>query len=299
VIRHAAAMVSWKTFRPGGGTGGAAVYDYGSNQRRLLERVADGGTLWLVTSTRRGRQPRHYHLAYKLVDCVVIDRAASLFSGRYGYVVRARDWDASRHFGFNDATSTLQRLRFTSGKPMAEVTNPGLRLLSIPELSTEDVELLERLQHRIEHGRNVFMSYAHKDARIASLIERELANRDVSVSRDISILQPGQRWEDALRKEVAGTDCFVVLVSPNSAAATSWVRREVAWALAEYTAGGLVTTIVPVVLAGGGWQDFPELHGFQAWNYPDRTTHTGAFDRLAEGIAVTTQRSKKRRAPNA
>jgi hypothetical protein len=145
-------MVAWKTFRPGG-TGGVAVYDYGSNQRRLLERVGDGGTLWLVTSTRRKRQPRRYHLAYKLVDCTAIEPRASLFSGRYDYVVRARDWQASRHFGFNDATSTLRRLRFTSGKPMAEVGNAGLRLLSIPELASGDVTLLERLQHRIEQGR--------------------------------------------------------------------------------------------------------------------------------------------------
>jgi TIR domain len=299
VIRHAAAMVSWKTFRPGGGRGGEAVYDYGSKQRRLLGRVADGGTLWLVTSTRRGRQPRHYHLAYKLVDCVKIYPHDSKFSGQYDYVVRAQDWRASRHFGVNDATSTLQRLQFTSGKPMAEVTNPGLRLLSIPALSTEDVELLERLQHKIEHGRNVFISYAHEDAAIASLIERELANRDVSVSRDVSILHPGQRWEDALRQEVAGTDCFVVLVSPNSAAARSFVRREVAWALAEYAAGGLVTTILPVLLAGGDWEALPELHRFHAWNYPARTTRTAAFDRLAEGIAATTQRSKRQQAPNA
>jgi hypothetical protein len=289
-------MVSWKTYRPGGGTEGP-VRGYGSDQRRLLERVADGGTLWLVTSTRRGQQPRHYHLAYKLVDCDTIDPAAS-FSGRYRYVVRGRDWRESRHFGFNDATSTLQRLRFTSGKPMAEVTNLGLRLLSIPELSTEDVELLKRLQHKIEDGRNVFVSYSHKDDAIASLIERELADRDVSVSRDTSMLYPGQRWQDALCQEVEGTDCFVVLVSPNSAKA-SWVRREVAWALAEHAAGGLVTTIVPIVLPGGDREAFPELHDFQAWDYPDRATRTAAFDRLAEGIAARTQRSKRRRAPNA
>ena len=298
MVRHAAAMVSWKTFRHGA-NGGAAAYDYGSKQRRLLERVADGGTLWLITSTRRGRQPRQYHLAYKLVDCDTIDPAASPFSRQYRYVVRARDVRASRHFGFNDATSTLQRLRFTSGRPMAEVTNPGLRLLSIPELSTEDVELLERLQHKIEHGRNAFISYAHKDEAIASLMERELADRDVSVSRDTSMLHPGQPWEDALRQEVAATDCFVVLVSPNSAAPTSFVRREVAWALAECTAGGLVTTIVPVVLAGGGWEDFPELHRLHKWDYPTGTTRTAAFDRLAKAIAKTPQRSKRRRAPNA
>jgi hypothetical protein len=155
----------------------------------------------------------------------------------------ARDRRASRHFGFNEATSTLQRLQFTSGKPMAETTNLGLRLLSIPGLSTEDVELLERLQHKVEHGRNAFMSYSHRDDAIASLIESELAHRDISVSRDTLIL-PGQLWEDALRKEVATTDSFVVLVSPNSAAATSYVHREVTWAVREYTAGGLVSSIV-------------------------------------------------------
>lgn len=120
----------------------------------------------------------------------------------------ARDRRASRHFGFNEATSTLQRLQFTSGKPMAETANLGLRLLSIPGLSTEDVELLERLQHKVEHGRNAFMSYSHRDDAIASLIESELAHRDISVSRDTLIL-PGQLWEDALRKEVATTDSFV------------------------------------------------------------------------------------------
>jgi hypothetical protein len=30
--------------------------------------VGDGGTLWLVTSRRKQREPRRYHLAYKLVD---------------------------------------------------------------------------------------------------------------------------------------------------------------------------------------------------------------------------------------
>jgi hypothetical protein len=295
VIQHAAAMVAWKTFRSGA-TGGAKAYDYGSNQRRLLDRVDGGGTLWLITSTRRARESRRYHLAYKLTDCAAIDPMTSLFSGRYAYVVRAGDRRVSHHFGFNDATSTLQRLRFTSGKPMAEVTNLGLRLLSIPGLTSGDVELLERLQHQIEHGRNVFLSYSHLDAAIAFTIETELGNRDVSVSRGYSILLPGQRWEEALRQEVASTDCFVVLVSPNSAAEGSFVRREVEWALAEYTSGGLVTTILPIVVPGGGWDAFPKLHPFHRWDYPMRTLRPEFFDRLADGIAAT-RHGKGRPAP--
>jgi hypothetical protein len=292
-------MVSWKTFRPSTAEaavyrGGAAVYDYGSNQARLLERVDEGGTLWLVTSTRRARQPRQYHLAYKLVSCAKVEPRKSTFSEHYDYVVRAQDWRASRHFGFNEATGTLQRLRFTSGKPMAEVSNPGLRLLSIPELTSGDVTLLERLQHQIEQGRHVFLSYSRDDATVASTIEIELGTRDVSVSRDVTFLQPGQRWEEALHEEVAGTDCFVVLVSPNSAAPGSYVRREVAWALAEQASGGLVTTILPIKLPGDGWDAFPELHPFHSWDYPTPPTRAEFFERLAEGIAATTRPHKHR-----
>src|SRR5512139_2070335 len=113
MTQHAAAMVQWNMFRPSQGTGGAAAYDYGSDQPQLIPRVAEGGTLWLITSRRKGKNPRQYHLAYKLVDCSQVDPHQSLFSGRWKYVVRARDWDHSRHFKFNDATSTLRRLCFT------------------------------------------------------------------------------------------------------------------------------------------------------------------------------------------
>jgi len=296
VARHAAAMVAWKTFRPERKVV-QRVFAYGSNQRRLLDLVGDGGTLWLVTSTRRRPEPRQYHLAYKLTDCEPVDPADSGKSGRYPYVVRSDNLDTSRHFPFNDATSTLRRLRFTSGRPMAETTNIGLRLLSIPELTSGDVELLERLQHRIYNGRNVFLSYSRQDAAAATAIETELGKRDVSVSRDITMLRPGQPWEEALRREVAGTDCFIVLVSPNSAAAGSFVRHEVEWALTEHNSKGLVKTIVPIVLASGGWEAFPELHGFHRWDNPARAARREVFDRLATGIAEETARAQGRRTP--
>jgi hypothetical protein len=180
---------------------------------------------------------------------------------------------------------------------MAETTNIGLRLLSIPELRSGDVELLERLQHRIEYGRNVFLSYSRQDDAAAAAIETELGKSDVSVSRDISMLRPGQPWEEALHREVAGTDCFIVLVSPSSAAAGSFVRREVEWALNEHDSGGLVTTILPIVLPSGGWEAFPELHRFQWWDYPARAARREVFDRLATGIAEETARARGLRSP--
>lgn len=276
-------MVRWDTFRPSGGTGGAAVYDYGSDQEHLLQRVADGGTLWLITSRRKGDGPTRYHLAYKLVNCTKVDPQQSLFSGQWKYVVRARDWAQSRHFRYNDATDTLRRLQFTSGKPMSEVANIGLRLLSIPELTAADIAMLERLQHKIENGRAVFISYSRSDSAAASTLEFELSTRDISTSRDVAFLQPGQEWEAALRQEVMGSDCFVVLVS-SAAAESRWVKREVQWALAEYEAHGLVKAILPVVLQSGGWEKFPELHRFQHWQYLPSEAKKEDFDKLANGI---------------
>ena len=283
MAKQAVAMVKWEIFRPGKGTGGAAVYDYGSDQKKLHERVAKGGTLWLITSTRKGKEPRRYHLAYKLVDCGIIRAEESIFSGEWKYVVRAQDWNGSRHYSYNDATDTLRRLKFTSGKPMSEVSNIGLRLLSIPELKPEDVTLLQRLEHKIINGRAVFVSYSRADATLAAKIEYELGKRDVSVSRDVAFLKPGQEWAEALQQEVRGTDCFIVLISPN-AANSSWVRREVNWALSEYRAGGLVKSIIPVVLPQGGWDNFSELHHFERWDFPALNPQKHMFDRLAEGI---------------
>ncbi len=192
---HAIAMVKWSTFRPSEGMGGAAVYDYGSNQSRLVEQVANGGTLWLVTSRRRAGGERVYHLAYKLVNCRSVEPFQSLFSGKWKYVVRSGNWSLSRHFGYNDATNYIRRLRLSSGSPMAEVENIGLRLRSIPKLVESDIELLERLQHKIECSRSVFISYSRLDAKCASIIEGELGRREISTSRDVAFLQPGQEWE--------------------------------------------------------------------------------------------------------
>jgi hypothetical protein len=286
---HAVAFVKWDIFRPGKGTGGVAVYDFGSNKKKLHKKVSDGGTLWLITSTRKKKEPRKYHLAYKLVNCKSILPEESIFSGSWNYVVRAQDWKESRHFGYNDATDVVSRLQFTSGKSMKEVTNRGLRLLSIPELNSEDITLLERFQNKIENGRSVFLSYSRKDSKLAEAIESELGKRELSVSRDVTLLKPGQEWAEALRKEVSGTDCFIVLISPNSAK-SKYVRDEVNWALNEYKKQGLVKSIIPAVSTNGGWEEFPELYRFERWDFPETSQMDKIFDRLANGVTSISQK---------
>ncbi len=284
-------MVEWERFRPSGGTGGTAVYDYGSHDERLLA-VADGGTLWLVTRRQGGGAVARYHLAYKLVECTQVDPHGSLFSGSYRYVVRARDWARSRHFRYNDATGTLWRLSFSPAEPAAGAANDlERRLQSVPELTSADVALLERLQHKIERGRAVFVSYSHEDSAFASTLELELGERHISVSRDVVFLEPGHEWERALQQEVSGTDCFVVLVSSN-AAGSEWVRREIGWALREYEEGGLVKAIIPIALPSGGGGEFPELVRFQHWRFPASGEDRAGFDKLAEGIVSARERER-------
>ncbi len=288
---HAMAMVKWNVFRPGAGSElFTRSYFYASRQKRLVNLVGEGGTLWLVTSRRRATAARRYHLAYKLVDCVAAAPSEEKAEQFGDYMVRARDWDRSIHFPYNDVTDTLLRLRFTSGQPLTDPGKIGLRLLSIPQLTPADIDLLERFQHKVFSERTVFLSYAHRNRRVATRLERELAARNIHLWRDETSLRAGEAWQAALARAARSSDCVLVLVSP-AAAKSEWVRREVEWATGEWAAGGLVERIVPLVLPGGGWDDLPQLHPFQRITYPGRPDKA-FFDHLATETAAVSRRRR-------
>ncbi len=287
---HAMAMVKWNVFRAGGGGEPyTRSYYYASRQKRLV-KVGDGGTLWLVTSRRKPGEERRYHLAYKLVDCVAAppwEEKAEQFGP---YMVRARDWGSSVHFPYNDATDMLLRLRFTSGQPLTDRSKIGLRLLNIPQLTADDIALMEAFQQKVLSERTVFLSYSHRNRQVAARLEDELEARNVHIYRDATSLQPGEDWESALRRAVRSADCVMVLVSP-AAVVSHWVRQEVNWAKGELEAGGLVERIVPLMLPSGGWDDFSELHPFQREDYP-RRPDAAFFDRLAAKLAGIPRRRR-------
>jgi hypothetical protein len=281
---HAMAMVKWNVFRSGGGGEPyTRSYYYASKQKRLVNLVGDGGTLWLVTSRRKPGEERRYHLAYKLVDCEAAppwEEKAEQFGP---HMVRARDYNRCVHFPYNDATDTLLRLRFTSGRPLTDRSKIGLRLLSIPQLTADDILLMEAFEQRVLSERTVFLSYSHRNRRPAARLESELEARNVHVYRDATALRAGEDWRATLRRAVRAVDCLLVLVSP-AAAASQEVHREVGWATDELAAGGLVERIIPLVLPSGGWDDFPELHRFHRVDHPQRPG-PAFFDRLADEIA--------------
>jgi hypothetical protein len=289
---HAMAMVKWNVFRPGAGSEMfTRSYFYASRQKRLVNLVGDGGTLWLVTSRSRGDGPRRYHLAYKLVDCVAAPPSEEKAEEFGPYMVRARDWDRSTHFPYNDATDVLLRLRFTSGRPLSEPSQIGQRLLSIPQLTPDDVALMEAFQQKVLSERTLFLSYARHDVEVAARLEQELEARGIHVWRDETSLRAGEAWEAALERAVRAADCIMVLVSPASAE-SEMVRRELHWATSEMALGDLVECIVPVLLPAGGWDAFVELHAFQRVDYPAQPD-AAYFDDLARKLGDIPRRPKK------
>ena len=281
-------MVRWDVFRHGQidnlkfARGGQRIYDYACRQKRLVDLVGNSGTLWLVTSRRKAEQPRRYSLAYKLVGCSPVDPEASpseLF-GRYAVRGNMR---TSEHFPHNDFTDTLRRFEFRSGKSMEHTSNMGLRVLSIPELSEHDIDLVGRFEEKLKNSRNVFVSYSREDITRAEQLEQELFARNMLVARDAGILGAGDKFADVLRKEAKNADCFVVLITPHSAV-SEWVHKEVDWAVGEYEAQGFVKKIVPIVSADGGWDAFPKLHEFHKKEWPRRPDNQ-FFESLAAEIA--------------
>jgi hypothetical protein len=281
---HAMAMVKWEVFRSAKSGGRySRSYVYACKQKRLVNLVGDGGTLWLVTSRRKPGEPRRYSLAYKLVDCRSTPPWQEKAEEFGDYMVSAQDWVHSIHFPYNDATELLLRLRFTTGHPLAASTQIGNRLLSIPQLTADDIALLDAFQQKILSERAAFLSYSRKNSGIACRLENELEQRGVHLFRDATALELGEDWQAALARAVRAADFFLVLVS-SQAAASNWVRQEIAWAIAECRQGGLVERIIPIVLTQTAWQSFPELHGYQKVIYP-RKPEASFFDHLASELA--------------
>ena len=107
----------------------------------------------------------------------------------------------------------------------------------------------------------------------------ELKKRTISVTRDRSLLLPGDLHQEKLLREAASSDCFILLVSPD-AAASAFVQAEVRRALDAY--GRLVKKIVPIILSPVGGNGFPkELGEIQAWTYNGPRTTDADFDSLA------------------
>lgn len=123
----------------------------------------------------------------------------------------------------------------------------------------------------------IFLSYAHDDRNKAEEVIKHLATQPNFHVFTANQMSAGENWKDRIKKELAKSDFFLVLLSPTSIR-SKWVQFELgaAWGLDKFiipivTSRDLVSKL-PVKLAGtavvemehlkrpGGLNQIMELH---------------------------------------
>ena len=75
----------------------------------------------------------------------------------------------------------------------------------------------------------VFISYSRKDLFFVERLAKDLQTAGLQVWYDLSGLEGGTRWGQEIQSAIEASQCFVVVLSPNSIA-SQWVEREFMYA---------------------------------------------------------------------
>jgi WD40 repeat protein len=97
---------------------------------------------------------------------------------------------------------------------------------------------------------DVFLSYSHQDRQFALKLRTALQGQGKEVWQDESGIRPAERWELALRRAIEGSDAFIFVISPDSAASPE-CRKELDHALT------LNKRVVPVVASSADRKMLP------------------------------------------
>lgn len=133
----------------------------------------------------------------------------------------------------------------------------------------------------VKRYRRAFVSYSSKDR--AEVLRRVQAFRiaGISVFQDVLDLEPGQRWEKELYREIDHCDVLLLFWSA-AAAASPWVAKEIDYALAlKRGEADRPPDIAPVPIEG------PPIAP-----PPERLKHLHFYDALLAHIAVATPPTK-------
>jgi hypothetical protein len=107
----------------------------------------------------------------------------------------------------------------------------------------------------------IFISYSRKDREIATVLEKELKKRGLTVWRDVQSIEAGARWFGAIEDGIRGSRALVVLITPTSAG-SAWVTYEYAFATGAR---------IPVIGVRVGGAKIPRpIRGFQTVQYSSK-----------------------------
>jgi len=87
-------------------------------------------------------------------------------------------------------------------------------------------------QKRRSQPKEVFLSHASGDRRLADRLARVLRRHGIPVWHSRTHLRGAQQWQDEIGSALRRCDWFVVLLSPR-AVKSMWVKRELSYALIQ------------------------------------------------------------------
>src|SRR5437899_12700419 len=95
----------------------------------------------------------------------------------------------------------------------------------------------------MKRAQRIFLSHAQSDRRLAKILAKDLSAAGLEVWFDAEEVPPGHNCAREAANALEKSDAMVVIVSP-AAARSTWVRREVEFALGSPRYAG---RLIPVV----------------------------------------------------
>jgi hypothetical protein len=130
----------------------------------------------------------------------------------------------------------------------------------------------------------VFISYAESDEPVAKKVAAGLEKEGLKVWYDRREILPGQNWAESVSKALKESRAMVVLLTP-AALRSSWVRREIDYALGDQT---FSHRLVPVIVGPPEnlpKKDFPWiLQSFKTFNLPERGNQEREIKEIADAL---------------
>ncbi len=278
-MKHALAFVKYKYYKTTQENKEkyGPAYWYKSDQKRLLDLVGEGGTLWVVTSLKKDGKSI-YSLAYRLENCSPLTVSGTVKDefGKYGVMA---DFKNMTHFGLNEMNKILMSLKFKTNNPIKSEAKIGQSIQTIRELSEEDIITLNRYAERLISGRNIFISYSSKDGKQADQLASKLLDKEHTVWLDRQSIISGEFWESSIKSGLQNAHTMIVIVSENSAK-SKWVNKESKFAIERYKKVNGFARIIPIVIDEAAWKVFGHLHKLHALKLKNYASINELMDNL-------------------
>jgi hypothetical protein len=131
---------------------------------------------------------------------------------------------------------------------------------------------------------NVFVAHSLTDRPWKDRLVAHLRSLDVLVSWTLDDIEPGQDWEQQIRRALSGAEVAILLISPAFLASEFIASVEIPALLKRREHEGLL--ILPVVIQACRWEDVPWLRTIQVRSLPDDLPDARSREQLLYAIVT-------------